>query len=61
MQLALLLCKFHKKFRRYTDVEYYKMIDKKSFKFYNELMKNQVKKIKSQLKPITPSFGFEKT
>lgn len=54
-QLVLLLRKSHEEFGGYTGVECYTIMDGKSSKFRNELMKKWFEKIKSQLKAITPS------
>ena len=61
LQLALLLRKSHEEFGGYTGAEYYKMMDGRSSKFRNELMKKWVEKIKSQLEAPTPSPNFENT
>lgn len=55
LQLALLLRKFHEEFEGCMSAEYYRMMDGKSSKFCNKLIKKWVEKIKSQLEaPILP-------
>lgn len=60
-QLALLLRKSHEEFGGYTGAECYRMMNGRSSKFRNELIKNWFEKIKSQLKANTPSLGPEET
>lgn len=57
-QLILLFCKFDNIIKGYTSAKYYTMINRRNTKFQDELIKKQVKKIKSQLKFIS-LFFFE--
>lgn len=45
--LLLLLCIFHEELEEYTGAEYYRMMNKKSTKFYNKVITIWFEKIKS--------------
>ena len=60
-QLALLFRKSHEEFGGCTGAEYYRMMEGRSSKFCNELMKKWFEKIKSQLEAPTSSPNSENT
>lgn len=60
-QLALLLRKSHEEFGGCTGAEYYRMMEGRSSKFRNELMKKWFEKIKSQFEAPTLSPNSENT